>query len=213
MRINSEKLMIPGAVGQLEALLDQSEQPQKNYLAICCHPHPQHAGTMTNKVIHTASRALAGIGINSVRFNFRGVGASEGDYANGIGEQADLVAVVNWARQKFPKQHLVLVGFSFGAYITALQANSVKPDALISIAPPVGRIEFTGFQRPSCPWLIIQGEQDELVEAKAVLDWAESFEQPPELVSMPETSHFFHGKLVALRESIEEYCVRQLELK
>ncbi len=213
MRINSEKLTIPGAVGDLEALLDQSDQVQQDYFAICCHPHPQHLGTMTNKVIHTAARALAGLGIPSIRFNFRGVGVSQGEYANGIGEQDDLLAVVDWAKQKFPTRKLVLTGFSFGAYISALQANAIQPELLVSIAPPVGRIDFAGFVRPKCAWLVIQGEQDELVDSSAVASWAASFANPPTLVSMPETSHFFHGKLVNLRETIEHYCSQQLDLR
>lgn len=212
MRINSEKLMIPGAVGKLEGLLDQSEQSQLPYVSICCHPHPLHAGTMTNKVIHTAARALAGLGIPSIRFNFRGIGESEGEYGEGIGEQADLVAVVKWVLREFPQKKLILAGFSFGAYISALKSSELKPEILISIAPPVGRIPFDGFVRPFCPWLIIQGEQDELVDVNAVIDWTNSFEQPPTLLTMPDTSHFFHGKLVDLRESIEEYCSKQLGL-
>jgi uncharacterized protein len=212
MRIISEKQMIPGAIGQLETLLDSSNQPQHPYLAICCHPHPQHAGSMTNKVIHTAARALAGIGIPSIRFNFRGVGASDGKYADAIGEQDDLVAVVCWANEVYPDHRIILAGFSFGAYVSAMQASNIQPELLISIAPPVGRIEFDDFVRPSCPWLLIQGEVDELVDAEKVLRWAESFSQPPKIVKMPETSHFFHGKLVALRESIESFTRHQLNL-
>ncbi len=212
MRIYSEKLTIPGVVGTLEALIDRTDQPTQPYVSVCCHPHPQHAGTMTNKVIHTAARAMATIGIPSIRFNFRGVGASEGEYGHAEGEQHDLKAVVRWAREQFPERKLVLVGFSFGAYISAMQAKHLEPELLISIAPPVGRIDFANLQLPACPWLVVQGEQDELVDANKVIDWATELEIPPQIVRMPETSHFFHGKLVALRESIESFCVSQLNL-
>ncbi|MBV1908530.1 MAG: alpha/beta fold hydrolase [Kangiellaceae bacterium] len=212
MKITSEKLAIPGSVGQLEAIVDSGQIVSNEYVAVCCHPHPQHAGTMTNKVIHTAARSLAGLGIPSIRFNFRGVGASEGEYANGIGERDDLAAVVSWARDNFADRELILVGFSFGSYISAMVANQLEPKLLISIAPPIGRIEFTGFVRPNCPWLIVQGEQDELVESQAVFDWASKFEQSPQLIMLPDTSHFFHGKLVDLRNEIEYFCQSNLDL-
>ena len=216
MRTKSENVVIPGAIGMLEGIIDSCEESShpnsKSYVAICCHPHPQHAGTMTNKVIHTASRAIAGLGIDSIRFNFRGVGKSEGSYGEGVGEQDDLATVVDWTSQRYPSRKLLLIGFSFGAYISAMQAKTLKPELLISIAPPIGRIEFTQFETPDCPWLIIQGEQDELVEAQLVYRWASELKGVPQISKMPETSHFFHGKLVQLRSEVESFCAKVLSL-
>jgi len=208
MPVKSENTILHGAVGELEAVIDhQADKLSQDYIAVCCHPHPEHGGAMTNKVIYTASRTLASLGVTSIRFNFRGVGKSEGDYADGIGEQDDLVAVVDWSRREYPDKRLILCGFSFGAYISAMQAVDLSTGLLISIAPPIGRIEFTNFQRPDCPWLIIQGADDELVDAKKVESWAHKFPEPPELILMPETSHFFHGKLTPLRTTIESFVL------
>lgn len=212
MQINSKSISIPGAVGRLDGLMDFTEDESSQYITICCHPHPQHQGTMTNKVIHTAARTLAGLGVTSIRFNFRGVGESEGAYAEGIGEQEDLLAVVSWVELIYPEREIVLIGFSFGAYITAMQAKNINPCILISIAPPVGRIEFKGFERPDCPWLIIQGEQDELVDSNSVLNWSLIFEPKVAIVMMADTSHFFHRKLVDLRKYIESFCSEHLNL-
>ena len=202
--------MLTGAIGNIEAIIDHRIDIKNNltangYVAVCCHPHPQHGGAMGNKVIYTASRTLASCGVTSIRFNFRGVGQSDGEYADGIGEQDDLVAVVDWCKQEYPERKLILCGFSFGAYISALQADKLDASVLISIAPPIGRIEFTGFKQPQIPWLIIQGDEDELVDANMVESWSKQFSKPPELVLMPEASHFFHGKLPALRANIESF--------
>lgn len=213
MRIQSENTQLSGAVGELEAVIDKpSEAVNQSCIAVCCHPHPQHGGAMGNKVIYTASRALAGLGIISVRFNFRGVGKSQGEYADGIGEQDDLKAVVNWVKHQYPNRKLILCGFSFGAYITCLQAIELNPTLLVSIAPPIGTIEFTGFNRPDCPWLVIQGDDDELVDASQVAKWSSDFLPPAKLIQMPETSHFFHGKIVELGSNIGSFVSQQLML-
>jgi alpha/beta superfamily hydrolase len=213
MKIHSENTLLNGVVGSLEAVIDtRAEDVNSDYIAVCCHPHPLHGGAMGNKVIYTASRTLAGLGIISIRFNFRGVGKSEGKYADGIGEQEDLQAVVHWAKQQYPERQLVLAGFSFGAYITSLQAIKLNSSLLISIAPPIGRIEFTDFYRPECPWLVIQGCDDELVDAAQVAKWSSSFLPPAKLIPMAEASHFFHGKLVELRSNIESFVSQHLVL-
>lgn len=207
MQVQSKNIILSGAVGDLEAVIDErAESVTNDYIAVCCHPHPQHGGAMGNKVIYTASRTLAALGVISIRFNFRGVGKSEGSYADGIGEQDDLIAVVKWSQKQHPDKKLILCGFSFGAHISAMQAAKLGADLLISIAPPIGRIAFNGFEPPMCDWLIIQGENDELVDAEKVKDWSNEFLEPPKLVMMPEASHFFHGKLLDLRESIESFC-------
>jgi alpha/beta superfamily hydrolase len=216
MQITSENTIINGAVGAIEVIIDSIGSPlstnDSDYVAVCCHPHPQHGGAMTNKVIYTASRTIAGLGIVSLRFNFRGVGKSEGSYAEGIGEQDDLAAVVTWAKKQYPNKRLILAGFSFGAYISAMQSSQLCCELLISIAPPIGRIEFTGFKRPNVPWLVIQGEQDELVESSRVRNWVAEFENTPQLESMSGASHFFHGKLVQLREVINQFCISNISV-
>lgn len=217
MIIATENKMLPGCVidgaqRELEAIVDRPPQENSKFVAICCHPHPQHGGTLSNKVIYTASRSIAGLGIVSIRFNFRGIGNSDGDYADGNGEQEDLQAVVKWALAEYPGRKIILAGFSFGARISALQAVPLNAVLLISIAPPIGYIDFEGFQRPNCPWLIVQGDEDELVVADQVASWADGFEHKPELHRMPATTHFFHGKLTELRKVVSEYVQNQLSI-
>jgi alpha/beta superfamily hydrolase len=201
-----QALLIDGPAGALEVGLDEPEGDAAPLplLAIVCHPLPTEGGTMHNKVVTMTARALRECGATTVRFNFRGVGQSAGTFDEGIGEGEDLHAVVAWARRKYPQSQLWLAGFSFGAYVTYRHAAELQPGLLLSIAPPVGRSwEFDGIAHPNCPWIVIQGEADEIVDAQAVKAWAESQKPPPELVLMPETSHFFHRKLMDLRGAIK----------
>jgi hypothetical protein len=111
--------------------------------------------------------------------------------------------VVAWVRRVRPHDALWLAGFSFGSYVSLANAAGLRADALISIAPPVGRWPIEQIELPTCPWLVVQGEADEVVEPQAVFDWIETLEHPPELVRMPETSHFFHRRLMDLRGAIK----------
>lgn len=199
----SESLFIDGPAGHLQTLVETpaDDERRSGSVAIVCHPHPAHGGAMTNKVAHTLARAMLLCGHVAVRFNFRGVGDSQGSYDEGRGELADALAVVDWAARRYPGVDLIVSGFSFGAAI-ALQVSLQRTVArLVMIAPPVGRILDASLRIPDAlPALIVQGVQDELVDAQAVLDWAN--EQPPGLrvVEMPQAGHFFHGQLVELRE-------------
>lgn len=201
--MSKNHILIEGAVGPLEAAWDLPETDNCDYVAVCCHPHPVHGGAMTNKVIHTVSRTLAGLGIPSLRFNFRGVGRSAGSYDEGNGEQQDLVKAIEYARSQYPKSELWLAGFSFGSWIAALQAHKFPTKQLISIAPPVNRFSFDDFVIPDCPWLVVMGDADEVVEPKAVFDWVDELEPQLELIKMENAGHFFHSRLVDLREELE----------
>ena len=196
---------IPGPAGLLEARIEDPVPPGEPHavVAVACHPHPLHGGTMQNKVVHTAARAMQEAGAATVRFNFRGVGRSEGRYDAGKGELDDALAVVGWTRRHFACDAVWLAGFSFGA-ATALQAalGGARPLRLVTIAPPVGRLLHDAIDRPACPWLVVQGDRDELVDAVAVRDWVARFEPAPELLVVPGAEHFFHGKLVELREGV-----------
>ncbi|WP_227523888.1 alpha/beta hydrolase [Kangiella profundi] len=202
--MNKNHFLIEGDNGDIEATLDQPDSPERNAIAVCCHPHPLHGGAMTNKVIYTVSRTLAGLGIPSVRFNFRGVGESQGEYDEGKGEQQDLIKVVEWMQQKYPGRPLWLAGFSFGSWIAALQAKKLGAQQLISIAPPVNRFSFDEFEIPDCPWLVVQGDADEVVDPKAVFQWLDDLPKQPEVIRMEGAGHFFHSRLVDLRESMED---------
>jgi alpha/beta superfamily hydrolase len=204
-----EALTLDGPAGLIEVLLDTPAQPLVPAVAVVCHPHPQHQGTMLNKVVHTLSRALNELKMPSVRFNFRGVGASEGAYADGIGETEDVLAVAAWAQRRFPGAELWLAGFSFGAVVAIRAALASPCRQLISVAPPVARMaNLLGDARPDCPWLLIQGEADEVVSAADVVAWVKALSPPPDFVLLPDVDHFFHGRLTLLRDTVESRVVR-----
>jgi alpha/beta superfamily hydrolase len=202
-------LVLPGPAGDLEAAVDLPEGPAQPVVAIVCHPLPTEGGTMHNKVVTMAARALRECGIATVRFNFRGAGASHGHFDEGQGESDDLRAVAAWVRAQRPDAQLWLAGFSFGAYVTIKCAAELQPGMLISIAPPAaGRSwDFDAITPPDCPWLVVQGDADEVVDAQAVYAWLESLRPQlrlePEVVRMPDTSHFFHRRLMDLRGAIK----------
>ncbi len=198
-------LQLDGPAGVLELAVDPAEcEPHLPVVAIVCHPLSTEGGTMHNKVVTMTARALRELGIDTVRFNFRGVGGSAGTFDEGNGEVDDLRVVARWVRAQRPGTALWLAGFSFGAYVALRAGQSLQPALMLSIAPPVGRIwDFSAITLPTCPWLVIQGEVDEVVDPHAVVAWIEALPQPPQLVRMPDTSHFFHRKLMDLRGAIK----------
>jgi uncharacterized protein len=200
----SGSLLLPGPAGLLELAVDLPEASlARRGLAIICHPNPPDGGTLHNKVVTMCARALNEQGIVAVRFNFRGVGQSEGDFDNGRGEVLDLIAVAEWAHQANRDAALWLAGFSFGSWVALLAARQLPVQQMISIAPPVGLRDFSGVLPPACPWLLIQGEADEVVSASEVLAWAEAQKPMPQIVRMPDTGHFFHRRLIDLRGAIK----------
>ena len=204
-------LMLPGPAGALELSIDLPEASEALAgLAIVCHPHPLEGGTMHNKVVTMVARSLRELGLTTVRFNFRGVGLSEGSYDNGRGETLDLLAVAQWANQARPDYKLWLGGFSFGAWIALLGARHLPVAQVISIAPPAGRWDFSAVLPPACPWLVVQGEADDIVAPQAVYDWIAKLNAFPTLVKMPDTGHFFHRRLMDLRGAIKNGVRRNL---
>lgn len=195
-------LTLQGPAGPLEALMVCPKEIEHEIIAIICHPHSLHGGTLHNKVIATVSRALRELGIPSLRFNFRGVGLSAGTYDGGIAETDDVLAVINWCKTKWPNKTIWLAGFSFGAFVTLRAAQQTKLGCLITIAPPVVNFDFTELAPPTSPWIVLQGDQDEVVPPKKVYDWLDSLPTKPTLIQFPETTHFFHGKLVALKTQL-----------
>ncbi len=201
-------LTLDGPAGALEVVVDHPEADvaPRPVVAIVCHPLSTEGGSLHNKVVTMAARALRESGVTTVRFNFRSVGQSAGTFDEGVGEADDLRCVAAWVRTQRPHARLWLAGFSFGAYVSISVAGELRPGLLISIAPPVGRSwDFERIGVPDMPWLVIQGDADEIVDAQAVYDWVDGLaaDRPPvQLVKVPETSHFFHGKLMDLRGAV-----------
>ncbi|HWR87060.1 MAG TPA: alpha/beta fold hydrolase, partial [Acidiferrobacterales bacterium] len=156
----NQPITLTGPAGALEALTICPTQGETVATAVILHPHSLHGGTMHNKVVHMLARAFAQIGVASVRFNFRGVGASAGEFARGQGEAEDALAVMAWVREQLPGTPVWLAGFSFGAYVALRVAASAQVSGLITVAPAVHLYDFSALTLPRCPWLLIQGEAD-----------------------------------------------------
>jgi alpha/beta superfamily hydrolase len=199
---------IRGPAGALESLLESPPDIEPVAIAVVCHPHPVHGGTMQNKVAHTLARSLVSVGALVLRFNFRGVGQSDGAFDNGDGEVGDVLAAVEWMREEAPDLPLWIAGFSFGAAMAIRAAILCDPHGLISVAPAVSRFPRQLDTQPDCPWLIIQGDKDELVAIEETIAWVNLLDPGPELQVFPDTEHFFHGKLLLLRTAVEEFFLR-----
>lgn len=197
----AEPVRIAGPAGALEALVELPASAAPRRVAIICHPHPLHGGALTNKVVYTLARSLQARGAVAVRFNYRGVGTSEGQYDDGVGEIEDAMAAIAYAAERWPGTSLILAGFSFGANIALRAAMRSSPEWLICVAPAVAMLRGP-VVAPTCPWLIVQGDADEIVDAGQVQRWAAGFTPAPQLHLMAGVGHFFHGKLHELGELV-----------
>jgi alpha/beta superfamily hydrolase len=199
------QFVIDGPMGRIEIGLSVPEKANYDYFAIIGHPHPLQEGTMNNKVVTTTAKAIYALNIPVLRFNFRGVGQSDGAFDHGIGESADMLYLIKSWQTLFPNAKLLLSGFSFGSYVATLAAQQSDCQLLVLIAPPVGRFGFETKQIIRHPDVILMGTDDEVVEPKAVEDFALSFQPPVPIEWFEDTSHFFHGKLIALRDVITNW--------
>ena len=200
-----ESFFIAGPVGQLEAVLEAPSKDDLSGAVVVCHPHPQHGGTMHNKVAHTLARTFVRSGFAALRFNFRGTENSEGRFDDGIGELDDALAAADWMRNRLPGQPLWLAGFSFGAAIAVRAAVETDVAGLITVAPAVSRFASDMETQPVCPWLVVQGDQDELVDIDALIHWMNTLQPGPELLILEDAEHFFHGRLMDLREVVSAF--------
>jgi alpha/beta superfamily hydrolase len=204
----TENVVVAGPSGPLEAIVDSPPEAVAPSVAVICHPHPLHGGTMTNKVVHMLAKACNELGLPAVRFNYRGVGASEGKYDEGNGETDDAVAVLDWVQQRWPGAGLWLGGFSFGGAVAIRAAVEREVERLITVAPAVQRVPVGADNLPTCPWLLVQGDRDELVDATQTQRWAMALRQPPEVVVMEGVEHFFHGRMNDLRTVVLDWVRR-----
>jgi Predicted hydrolase of the alpha/beta superfamily len=204
-----QALSIPGPVGRLEALLAEPAVTPRG-IAVLGHPHPLYGGAMTNKVVHTLAAAANHCGLVALRFNFRGVGASDGAFDEGRGETEDALAATAWLRERHPDLPLLLGGFSFGAMVTLRAARQAQPRALVSVGLP---LQFAGVDgslppHPECPWLEVHGRDDEIVSYEETLKWLQSYRPPPELQVLEHSGHFFHGRLGELENLLTGFIGR-----
>jgi alpha/beta superfamily hydrolase len=202
MSATTRTLSLQGQAGHIEALLDEPAEGAVKGMAVIAHPHPLFGGTMQNKVVQTLARAFVQSGWRAVRFNFRGVGASEGTYDEGQGEAADMFQVI---AQVAPKGPLALAGFSFGAFVTSHVVQALgdqrPPQLLVLVGTAASRFEVA----PVAPdlherCLVLHGEQDDTVPLSSVMDWARPQSLP--ITVIPGCEHFFHGQLPLLKSLV-----------
>jgi hypothetical protein len=204
--VRAERLRLAGPAGDIEALVEipaEGGAPQR--FGVVCHPHPLYGGTLDNKVVYTLARAFVELGVPSIRFNFRGVGGSAGQYDEGRGETADALAVVAYGRERWPGTSLWLAGFSFGGAVAVRAAAQSSPEKLVTVAPGITRVAMDGAASPACPWLIVQGDADDVIEPTAVRDWANQQSPAPTLRLLTGAGHFFHGRLHELRQVVLDF--------
>ena len=203
---SGERFLLPGAAPGwvLEAQLDVAKAPRSanTPVAVVCHPHSLHGGTLNNKVAHMVAKSFVESAVETLRFNFRGVGESSGVFDQGIGEVDDLQAAVSWLRTRHPAAPLWLAGFSFGAFVALSGQAQMKAARLLLVAPPVAMFDFPVESGVAIPWLVIQGGADEIVDPAQVSVWAQQQANAPEYRCLEGAGHFFHGRLIDLRQQI-----------
>ncbi len=192
-----ERVLIDGNAGGIETVVDRPAQAARG-TALIAHPHPLYGGTLDNKVVQTLAETFVELGYVSLRPNFRGVGQSEGEHDEGIGETEDLLRVVAYARETFGELPLVLAGFSFGAAVQTQVARSTKLHRVVLVGVAVGR-----FPSETVPadTIVIHGERDETVPLATVLEWARPQELP--VVVVPGADHFFHLRLHLIKSIVK----------
>lgn len=204
--IREAPLSLDGPCGALEALL--CEVPDARGVALICHPNPMQGGTMLNKVVSTLQRSVRDMGYHTLRFNYRGVGASAGSHDMGSGEVDDAEAVARWLGDRYPDLPLILCGFSFGGFVAGalagrLEDQGVSIPKLFMVAPAVHRLQAPEHLPKSGDLVVVQPEQDEVVQPAAVYAWSATLARPHELLKVAECGHFFHGKLPELKELVQ----------
>jgi alpha/beta superfamily hydrolase len=198
-----ESLMLAGPAGSLEALLEEPDETPTRSLALVCHPHPLFGGTMHNKVVYRLARGLRRSGAAVLRFNFRGVGRSQGEHDHGVGEADDARVALAWLRDRFPGVPYVLAGFSFGSRII-LRLGCAAGDASLLIAAgfPTTHGEAAFLESCQSPKIFIQSTRDEFAPVPQMEALFERMAEPKQLMWIEAQDHFFQGSLDKLEETV-----------
>jgi len=208
MNKNSDKFTLTGHAGQMECLLDLPTDAPRG-IALVAHPHPLYGGTMDNKVAATLARTFVALGYVAARFNFRGVGASEGVHDHGIGETDDMLLMLEHMQAQYPGLPVALSGFSFGTFVMArlqqrLQAEGRAAERLVLVGTAAGKWDV-----PTVPadTIVIHGEVDDTITLTQVLDWARPQDIP--VIVIPGADHFFHRKLGHIKNLVIQLWRRE----
>ena len=206
MNSNTTRQMVAGPAGAIECAIDLPAGDARGTVVIC-HPHPQHGGTMDNKVVQTLARAVLALGWRSVRFNFRGIGASQGAWNEGVGEIDDALAVI----AAFAEPAFMLAGFSFGAFVAsqaaARQPEGSKPQRMVLVGPSTQKQVMA---KVPADTVVVHGEIDDVVPLAATLAWARPQSLP--VIVLPGVGHFFHGQLGLLKSVVVQELTPRMPL-
>lgn len=204
--------LIAGPAGLIEASFAAPRADvARAGVALICHPHPLMGGALSNKVTYTLASCALKAGFHALRFNFRGVGKSAGVHDGGCGETDDVVFLGEWLRAQLPDAPLMLMGFSFGAWVSVNAAARLAPAAQVSIAPPFAKYfdDLPKPQRPPCPWLVVHGTADDVVDLEQTRTALAAYTPPPQLVTVDGSGHFFHGRLNDLTDIVLPFLQAQ----
>jgi len=201
-----ERVAISGPAGSLEALLEWDPEWTPRQLAIVCHPHPLYGGTLHNKVVFRAAKAAIHLEVPVLRFNFRGVGQSEGEHADGIGERDDARAALDYLVRRFPQTPVSMMGFSFGSVVAlAVGSADARVNSLVGIGLPVNSSDFHFLHPIRKPKLLVQGTRDTFGSQEKVEKLFSSLKEPKRLRLVEDADHFLTGKLAELQLEIQEF--------
>jgi uncharacterized protein len=211
---------IPGPAGRLEALLDEPASGRRvgddglletghetgtRAAVVLAHPHTEYGGTMHTKVVYQTAKALSRIGCAVLRFNFRGAGASDGQFTNGPGEMDDMRAALDFMRGRYADAHVWAAGMSFGSWVAmTVGAGDPRVSTLIGIATPISRYDFEPIARTTKPKFFIQGERDEVCPLKEMREFYARAADPKELVVVDAADHLFDGRVSEVADAIED---------
>ncbi|MBD8544800.1 alpha/beta fold hydrolase [Oxalobacteraceae sp. CFBP 8761] len=209
MNIHSQKFYLDGDAGKMQCLLDLPDAAPRG-IALVAHPHPLYGGTMENKVAQTLARTFVTLGYAVARFNFRGVGESEGVYDDGKGEVDDMAIMYEHMRARYPDLPVTLAGFSFGTFVQAqfalrLEAEGRAPERLVLVGTAAGK-----WPMPPVPQhtILIHGEQDDTITMQQVFDWARPLDVP--VIIIPGADHFFHRRLGHIKNLVVQLWRRDI---
>jgi hypothetical protein len=207
-------ITIPGPAGSLEVCVEEANQAgalaADDYCAVVCHPHPLYGGTMDSQVVISVASVYRDLGIPVARFNFRGVGGSEGSHDNGSGEVEDLRAVAEYLLDRTSGRRLLIAGYSFGSVVAAASDASLEASHLMLIAPPTESYTFAPEGYFSCPAIVVLGEIDELARPQSASKWASQLSSKTTIITVAGADHFFAGQLATLNNLLEPALLNNL---
>jgi len=206
----SRRFFIDGPAGKLQALWTPADTPA-NKAAVVCHPHPLYGGTMENKVVARCARYLSQAGVDTFRFNFRGVDESEGTFDSGRGERDDVRAMIDYVVETLPAASLAVVGFSFGSWVgTASGAEHDAVRALVAIAPVVTKADFDRLKNSAKPKLIVYAGQDQYTDPASIEAWIAQAQAPVESFLVPGVDHFFGERVNEAARKVADFVAGHL---